>query len=163
MKKIFILTLIIISVSCGNENDISKIENTISTEFSLEKFVGSKVGYIEKAEIELVITNDDLIKSFNNYSKKIKLGKKAISSEMLEVGGKNYIRFYNEDESVSTVALINTLKNKNDFQSTYKLIEIGTTVCTTEECANCCGCIPNGDYCTRCQINLLDCKRTTSN
>ncbi|MGK0307892.1 MAG: hypothetical protein ACI8RP_000848 [Urechidicola sp.] len=41
-------------------------------------------------------------------------------------------------------------------------MQVGETVCTTADCANCCGCVPNGDYCTHCDLNSNDCKRTTS-
>ncbi|MGK0307891.1 MAG: argonaute-like protein implicated in RNA metabolism and viral defense [Urechidicola sp.] len=104
MKNLFILFLTIILVSCGNEDDISKIESTISSEFSPEKFVGSTIAHKLNDEIKLGIIEKELITSFNNYSKKMELGKKALSYEIFKIEENRYIRFYNEEGAASTVA-----------------------------------------------------------
>jgi hypothetical protein len=151
MKKILFLFLILISMSCSNE-----VEETISEEFLSQKFVGNTVAYLDSNNaIKLGVSNTEIMKSFNNYSNMLDLGFKAHSLELLEIENKHYLRFYNDDKSVSTVALIND-------KLTTNTMKIGGTVCTTISCANCCGCVPNGDYCTDCTLDSGDCKRTTS-
>jgi len=160
MKKLFLLLLTVVLVSCDDENNIDQTQATISAEFSSEKFVGNKVAYKVNEVIKLGVSNKQLLNSFNNYSEKLELGKKALSLQMEEINGKNYIRFHNEDMSVSTVALINTTKNGS--QNNNQIMSIGVTVCTSVACANCCGCIPDGSYCSLCNLSVPDCKRTTS-
>ena len=158
MKKIlFILITSLLFASCENKNDDTSEDIESSQE---EEFLGSTVGYEESGKLILTVSGKELVNSFNSYSKKFNLGYKAVSNIIEEIDGKNYVRFFNEDGSVSTVALINKLSNLS--KSSTPITTIGSTVCTTQACADCCGCIPNGDYCTHCQVDVLDCKRTTS-
>jgi len=160
MKIFYFLALTTLLFSCKNQDNKDKLDKLNTIKFSTEKFVGSTVAYQENNKIKLGITNKELLNSFNNYSAKLKLDFKADSSQIKKIDGKNYIRFFNENGSVSTVALLNVPKSKN---SKIKLLYIGKTTCTTTDCAYCCGCLPNGDYCTPCDLNSNDCIRTTSN
>ena len=156
MKKLIILLFVLLLYSCNNE----KIEsNEINiNKFSTESFTGSNVALLEKGEIKLIVSHNDLLNSFNSYSKEVSLGKTAISFQVEKIDGLYYIRFQNSDKSVSTVALLNNSDtNRND-----NFMQVGKTVCTTTTCASCCGCIPSGDYCTLCEPLISDCKRTTT-
>lgn len=159
MKNMFFLILAISIFSCEKEDSISKIENAIAKEFSAQEFSGNRVAYKVDNTIKLAVSDAELMESFNNYSQKLGSNTKAHTLELIEVEGQNYIRFYGDDKSVSTVALINQIDGEDDSQI-YRYI--GNTVCKTTSCANCCGCIPSGAYCTECQNNPGDCERTTS-
>lgn len=152
MKNTIFLFIIIICFSCSNNYD-SQNETTISKAFSTEKFVGNTVAYKNNDTVKLGVSEAKLIESFNNYNDEFELNSKAISLELIEIETKHYIRFYNDDKSVSTVALLKSDSNKLVF---------GGTICKTTSCSSCCGCVPNGDYCTKCEYNTSDCSRTTS-
>lgn len=118
-------------------------------------------------EINLSVSDEMLINSFNKYSVKIQLNKVATSVELMEVENKFYLKFNNTDESASKVALIEKNPEGSNFNVSSErvsFINVGATVCTSEGCAHCCGCLPDGDYCTKCdRWQRDDCKRTTSN
>ncbi|WCO03241.1 hypothetical protein [Psychroserpens ponticola] len=164
MKKIvYLITFLALIVACSNENSNSEGLNAKQKlEFSAKNFVNSTIAYDNKGEITFGVTKDELYNSFNAYATKFEIGSHAESYLIEDIDGKNYIRFYHKSnnglEQVSTIALIKN-KNKDSSLITYRS---GRTVCTTIECANCCGCIPDGDYCTKCEIAHLDCKRTTT-
>ncbi len=171
MKKIKLLAFVLFTlaltsifiISC-NRND--EIPNELSSvNFSSQGFTGTKVAYKNEKSIKLAISNAELINSFTEYSSKYGLNKKGKSLEILEIEGKYYIRFTNIDDSVSTVALLNSsskFKGEKNRVGNFDLMYIGGTVCTTEACSACCGCIPDGSYCTNCKLDSRDCKRTTS-
>jgi hypothetical protein len=156
MKKLFILFFAIILVySCTNSDSNNNFD---SSNFSTDKFVGNVVAFQDKDEIKLGISDNDLIHSFNNYSKKLNLGLQAVSTQIEKINGKNYIRFINKDGSVSTVALLNVSDNPSDNNK----LAIGRTICSTTTSSNCSGCLPDGNYCSSCENNSRDCSRTTS-
>lgn len=163
-KFLFILMISFVFFSCHNEGSADDSRDIKKSEFSIKEFIGSKIGYEKNGKIILTVKTKELVNSFNNYSIKFKLGRRAVSHLVEEIEGKSYLRFFNEDGSVSTVAL---LKEKNNVSNSNKsavvpIVHIGSTVCTIEACANCCGCVPNGEYCTACQLDGTDCVRTTS-
>ncbi len=155
------LLLTFVIASCSSDNDSKEIVSDMSAKFLQENFVGSEVAYKLNDEVKLGVSEKDLINSFNKFSEKVKLEKKAVDIEILTINDKNYVRFYNDDKSVSTVALLKTSKIENNTQNGVKMM-IGETVCTSGACANCCGCIPDGSYCSACELNNNDCRRTTS-
>jgi len=156
MKKLFILLLVFATFSCSNENDLNEMEDTISKNFSIEKFIGSAVAYKSNNEIKLGVSETKIINSFNKYSERVNLGKRAISMELLNIDDQNYFRFYNEDNSVSTVAVTSVGSAQDD------VVIVGQTVCTSSACSNGGGCLPNGPYCTKCTRDRDDCQRSTS-
>lgn len=161
MKNTFLILLITFSLACSTPSGDSP--GSVTTEeimFSAKNLTGSTVAFKQNGIIQLGVSKEEILSSFNEYVQKSDLGLRAHSFTIEEIDGKNYIRFYNEDESVSTVELLP--KKNTDINSDSPIYEIGSTICTTTECANCCGCIPSGDYCTGCENSVLDCKRTTS-
>lgn len=64
------------------------------------------------------------------------------------------MRYFSENDIVSTIALI---KDENDQYIT------GRTICKSVWSASGGGCIPDGEYCTKCERDgvLGDCERTT--
>jgi len=157
MKKLFLLFFAIVLVySCTNGESNNNFD---ASTFSTDKFVGNIVAFQDKDEIKLGIPDHDVIQSFNNYSKKLNLGLQAVSTQIETINGKHYIRFINKDKSISTVALLSVSDNASDNN---KLV-IGKTICTTSACTNCCGCVPEDNYCSACEDSSSDCKRTTSN
>ena len=165
-SRLVTFTLVLTSILCISCNGNDEIPNELSSvDFSSKGFVGTKVAYKNEKSVKLEISNDELINSFNTYSSKYGLNKRGESFEMLEIEGKYYIRFTNTDDSVSTVALLNhssKFRNQNNKIGNFNIMYIGETVCTTEACSACCGCIPDGSYCTNCELNARDCTRTTS-
>lgn len=165
MKNTFFLfSLITLLVACSNEI-ANKVDLTPEQklEFSAKNFVNTTIAYEKNDEIKLGVDKDDLLNSFNDYSKKFEIGSDAKSYLIEEIDGKNYLRFYHKDnnglDQVSTVALIMTKKDTKNSLVKYKT---GLTTCTTTVCNNCCGCVPDGSYCTRCQLDTLACTRTTT-
>ena len=164
MKKVILLLAIVNLLFSCNSEEQTELSNE---EFSSSELIGAKVAYKnEVGEVVLGVKQDELLNSFNKFSKKVKLNKKAKSFKVMEIHDKEYIRFFNEDGSVSTIALLySSNKFKESFsqsKSPHKLMYVGETVCTTEDCSACCGCVPDGNYCTNCELNAMDCKRTTS-
>ncbi|NCO63530.1 MAG: hypothetical protein GW839_11965 [Flavobacteriales bacterium] len=164
-KVLFVLMSLVVLISCNKEEESTN--NLVNIEKSgvlAKEFLGSKVGYEKNGEFVLTVNAKELVHSFNNFSSNFKLGYRAVSHHIEEIDGNNYLRFFNEDGSISTIAL---LKEKNNNSNSKKsteasLVYAGNTVCTTEACANCCGCVPDGDYCSACQLDGTDCVRTTS-
>ncbi|WP_296384910.1 hypothetical protein, partial [Winogradskyella sp.] len=162
MKKIILLIpVFLILVACSNEKANENIDITQEIKFSAKNFVNNTFAYKQNDVVKLGVTKDELLSSFNNYSTKFKLGSEAKSYLIEEISNKNYVRFFHEDGLVSTVALIPNAEISKKLPSiiTYRS---GSTVCTTTYCSNCCGCIPEGKYCTPCELIAEDCKRTTT-
>lgn len=150
-------------ISCDKNEQIPN--ELKSVDFSSKGFVGTKVAYKGDNSVKLAISNDELISSFTAYSSKYDLDKKGKSFDILEIEGKYYIRFTNTDDSISTVALLNDsskFKKEKNKIGNFNLMYIGETVCTTEACAACSGCIPDGNYCSNGTLDARNCTRTTS-
>lgn len=166
MKNTFILiALLTLLFACSNENTNNEdLKADEQLEFSAKNFVNGTIAYEKNGEIKLGVTKDDLLNSFNSFATKFDIGSNAKSYLIEEIDGGNYVRFYHKNKDglaqVSTIALIKSKKRTKD--SSITMYRTGSTVCSTTECANCCGCVPSGDYCTRCDINIFDCKRTTT-
>lgn len=161
MKRINILffcLIVIISMSCENENN-SNVVNNYEFEDTFKSIIGSKIGIFDNGKINLKVPDEKILKSFNDFNLKYDINKNYSSLEVFTVNDKNYIRFFSDDNYVSTVALL--LDDNNT-------VITGNTVCTSEACATGGGCIPNGDYCTPCKPQgddspaVGDCKRTTT-
>ena len=158
MKKIiYLLLLTFVFTACTNDD--SKLENNIE-EFSFKEFTGSKIAYESKGELKLNVSKQQILKTFSNYSKKYGESLEPETFKIIKLDNKNYLRLYSKNSTVSTVALI---KDSDNFYKT------GSTVCETKACASGGGCIPNGDYCTKCrpegtptQAPDGDCKRTST-
>ena len=78
-----------------------------------------------------------------------------------DIDSEKYLRIYSNNDYVSTIAL------KLDNESTYMMTE--STSCTSKDCASGGGCVPDGQYCTKCVKGESfgspiygDCLRTTS-
>jgi hypothetical protein len=108
----------------------------------------------------VTISEKSLLNSFNAFSKKNQLNKYALSFEVLKIDGKFFLRFHNQDESSSTIELIGNEGYSKPSNTLTMSFETGETVCTSAACASCCGCVPDGDYCTECTKG--GCSRTTS-
>lgn len=161
MKNTFLILLMTFGLACSTPSGDNPGPNTAEEiMFSAKNLTGSTVAFKQNGIIQLGVSEEEILSSFNEYAQKSDFGTRAHSFTIEEIDEKNYIRFYNEDESVSTIALLP--KKNTEINSNSPIYEIGSTICTTTECANCCGCIPSGDYCTRCEVSVLDCKRTTS-
>ncbi|WP_179375960.1 hypothetical protein [Winogradskyella wichelsiae] len=166
-KVILSAVLILFFVSCSNDDEYeaNEVVEIIQNDFKVEKFTGNTVAYIVENQINVSVPNEMLINSFNKYSAMTQLNKVATSVDLMEVENKFYLKFNNTDKSASKVALIEKKSNKNFkiSQNSLSFMRLGGTVCTSEGCAHCCGCLPNGDYCTKCdRWQQNDCKRTTS-
>ncbi|MEO0468643.1 MAG: hypothetical protein AAF206_03410 [Bacteroidota bacterium] len=79
-----------------------------------------------------------------------------------EIDGKHYLRIYSSEDYVSTIELIADPSNPLSFVA-------AEVVCSSSDCASGGGCIPDGQYCTKCITGqdwwgndiIGDCHRTT--
>ena len=169
MKEyVFILLLFSFLFSCENEDvkrenssavEIELARKNLSTNslatYSFAELTNSAIGYDDNGTIKLGVPNEKILETFFWFSRLHSSKLTPKSFEIVEIDGLNYLRFYSENDIVSTIALI---KNENDQYIT------GSTVCESVRCASGGGCIPDGLYCTKCEINGIpgDCKRTTT-
>jgi hypothetical protein len=158
MKNLITLLLVLFIISCTNEYDIDNMSK--KNESTIEKFVGLEVGHLDKDEVKVTIEEESLLNSFNAFAKKNQLNKYALSFKVLKIDDKFFLRFYNQDKSSSTIELISNEGYSKSSNTLKMSFEIGETVCTSAACASCCGCVPDGDYCTECTKG--GCSRTTS-
>ncbi len=152
--KILGIPILIVGLiwACNSEDP-----NTPSLE--LNSIINTSIAVENANDIELSFEASKVLDVFNKFSEKYDLGIRSTALEIIEVDKEKYLRFYGEENMVSTIALI---KEPN---GSYRS---GETVCTTVNCASGGGCIPSGSYCTECRPHgpsgpLGDCKRTTSN
>ena len=149
--------LVLLSFSCTNEEGESN--NEIET-IEFKTLMNSPVALEMDGKIELAVTKNRAIHTFNQFKGSDPEAMKAEDVKIVEIHGKDYLRFYSSEGKVATLELI---KSENNSFIT------GSTVCESVACANCCGCVPDGLYCTKCtRYDPLpggpqnDCKRTTS-
>lgn len=126
----------------------------------MDNFSNSEVGYSDSNKIVFNLSNKQILSSFKFYSKRNSLNIEPLNCKVEKIDGNNYLRFYNKDNSVSTIALLSNELGK---------VMIGGTLCTSKDCASGGGCLPNGDYCTKCNTGSVlgspisgDCIRSTS-
>ena len=157
-KFIYLLLFSFVVFSCESETDVVK-DNTMK-EFEFETLTNSKIAVQKEGKIALNVSEEKLLSTFKSYSKKYGEGLEPHSVKLIKVDGKDFLRFYSNDDMVSTVALV---KGEDNFYTT------GTTVCETKKCASGGGCVPSGDYYTKCRPEGTppgapdgDCKRTTT-
>lgn len=158
MKKIFLFSVFIavFAISCNSEE--KEIIDS-SAKNNLERLNLSVIGIKKGDEITLNVSSNKLLEVFKEFSKTNELEINPLYSKIEKINGKDYLRFYNDDETVSTIEL---------FIDENNIVSTGSVVCTSTACASCCGCVPDGLYCTKCvppeagPLGSGDCKRTTT-
>jgi hypothetical protein len=155
-NSILMVLLVLLSFSCTNEEGESN--NEIET-IEFKTLMNSPVALEMDGKIELAVTKNRAIHTFNQFEGSDPEAMNANDVKVEEIHGKNYLRFYSADGRVATLELI---KSENNTFIT------GNTVCESVACAECCGCVPDGLYCTKCTKYpalpggpVNDCKRTT--
>tara|TARA_R110002051_G_C8500837_1_gene464737 strand:- start:137 stop:643 length:507 start_codon:yes stop_codon:yes gene_type:complete len=162
MKKCFyLLVLSLVFTSCQTEDtnsDSNSLE--LKADFEFKTLVGSKIATEKNGKIILNVSDERILETFKKFNTTNNLQLEPKSFKVINVDGNNYIRFYNKNNQVSTISLI---KGNDNYYTT------GSTVCTSTACASGGGCIPNGDYCTKCRPEGTppgspdrDCTRTTT-
>ncbi|MFK5983014.1 MAG: hypothetical protein QM499_08880 [Flavobacteriaceae bacterium] len=156
IKTVFVALFLLI-ISCEKQDNTN---NDLGENFTFENIINNKIGIEKNGTFTLNVLNDDVINAFKKFSLKNDLNLKPLSFKVIIIDNNEYLRFYNENNQVSTIALI------KDDSGHYKT---GGTVCTSSACSSGGGCVPNGLYCTPCKpqgpdssVNG-DCKRVTSN
>ncbi|WP_370390012.1 hypothetical protein [uncultured Winogradskyella sp.] len=145
----------LLSFSCTNEE--SGRNSEIET-IEFKTLMHAPVALEIEGDIRLAVDKKTAVNTFNRYAFEYQLNMDAHDVEIIEHKGKNYIRFYGKDGMVSTLELI---KSENNSYIT------GSTICKSKACSTCCGCLPNGDYCTPCTRYsppgnpANDCERTS--
>ncbi|WP_299216107.1 hypothetical protein [uncultured Dokdonia sp.] len=156
MKNFMILSVFIVAfLSCDKDDSQLKVD---SSNLKLETITSVKIGNDIDNNVTLDYSNSDILSTFAIFSIKNKLDLQPQSMEVIDVDSQKYLRIYSKDEKVSTIALI---KDENGHYRT------GETICTSSQCSSSGGCLPNGQYCTKCIPNPNsplkgDCTRTTS-
>lgn len=157
MRLILITILSFFILSSCLEEDSSSTDSVKT--LKIENLINSKVAYEKDGKISLGVKDSDLMKAFQDFVFISDLKLKPESFELLSIDNMNYLRFYSDNHKASTIELI---KSDDGFYFT------GNTVCTSSACSSCCGCVPNGLYCTECKPYgpdsplKGDCTRTTS-
>lgn len=140
MKKVILFFIVIFIASCHSED--YEITKTPDSSNKIENLNLSKIGTKKGDDIVLNVSKEMLLEVFRADSKKYILGINPVSCKIEKINAKDYLRFYNEDKTVSTIEL---LVDGNGNVTT------GKTICTSDICATGGGCIPDGQYCTKCQ------------
>ena len=139
LAKLLFFALILFSASCKNEE-----VNFIDTELKapvLKELIGSKIAHQESDKIILDVSDSMIMQSFKKFIEENDLKLNPQSFKVVSIDNKNYLRFYSDNNQVSTIALIKGKDNQ---------YIVGKTVCTSTACASGGGCVPNGLYCTEC-------------
>jgi hypothetical protein len=149
MKNQTILFLSLLSFifcfSCKSDSNALREELKLK---SFQELMQLEIGEVLDDEIVLVISNQDLIEKFQAHSNQFNLEVNPTSVEVFTVGSNHYLRFKNSNSSVSTIALI-TVYYPN-LEIPYIGVELGGTICTSLNCLDQTGCLPDGNYCTDC-------------
>lgn len=158
MKKVILFFIVIFIASCQSGDN--EITNTTDRSNKIERLNLSEIGTKKGDDIVLNVSKDKLLEVFRADSKRYMLEINPVSCEIEKINEKDYLRFYNEDETVSTIEL---LVDGNGNVTT------GSTICTSKDCASGGGCVPDGQYCTKCNSDGEgsdhsegDCQRTTT-
>jgi hypothetical protein len=156
-KSIVLVVAVLFCLGCSNES--SDTDNTIET-IEFKTLMHSPVAIEKDGEVRLAVQKREALSTFNQFALSRQLDYKAEDVKIVKVHGKNYLRFYGDNGMVSTLELI---KSENNTFIT------GGTSCESTACADCCGCVPDGLYCTKCTRYdplpggpVNDCKRITS-
>jgi hypothetical protein len=149
-QTILFLSLLsfIFCFSCKSDSNALREELKLK---SFQELMQLEIGEVLDDEIVLVISNQDLIEKFQAHSNQFNLEVIPTSVEVFTVGSNYYLRFKNSNNSVSTIALI-TVYYPN-LETPYIDIKLGGTICTSLNCLDQVGCLPDGNYCTDCQEN----------
>lgn len=145
MRNILMLVwaFALVCLSCEQENNTQNADEfELKKDFKFDELTNSKIGFEKNGEIELVVSDEEIMTTFQNFVFKTRLELEPQSFEIIEVDTISYLRFYSKNHKASTIDLI---KGVNNQYST------GSTICTSSACSNCCGCLPDGDYCTECR------------
>lgn len=158
MKNLIILILMsLVFTACQTEdNKEEAVSSNLETTFEFKELTNSAIGIEKDGKIELRVSNEKLMSTFTKFTKTHSPDLKPVSFEVLEIDNKSYLRYYSEDNMVSTIALIKGEDNQYRTEG---------TVCETRACASGGGCVPDGLYCTECTIGgglPGDCKRITT-
>lgn len=159
MKKLILFfTLVSLCfVSCQEESDNGNIgiEESLAV-IKMESFTGSPIGIVENGEFKITVPDEEIMRAAKKFSDKFKLELNPISVKVIEIDQKKYIRVFSPDNYVTTIEII------SDGSS----LKLGETLCSSTVCASGGGCVPDGQYCTKCLYangaNSGDCSRTTS-
>lgn len=157
-KQIYLGVFILLHLSCFTpKEDMKYNSQKDQTEFSVKTFAGGIVDFESTGTRELGVPEGEILISFNNFSSRIGLGLNAQSVKMEEINGKHYLKFLNDNGTVSTIGLIK--ENQNPETSHKSIFRMGETICTSTPSTTDKNCVPEGLYCVSSEVN--DCLRTT--
>lgn len=144
MKKIFqvvFLAIFFVLLFACNKTE----EKTLQT---LDQLSGTQIGYFENNEFVFTVPEESILEA----AKKIEAIEKAgaiptnIAVEM--INRKPYLRIYANNNSVSTLSLIQ--EQNGNARKPLPYFNIGTVACTSNYCYSGDGCVPDYPYCTPC-------------
>ncbi len=162
MKKIFFLfSFLFVLFSCETDEK-NLVDATAKLDAKFASFTGSIISYEDNDKNVVKVSDGKLMQVFKKFVADNKLNLEPLHYKIETIDDKEYLRVYSKNNYVSTVDLIKTDSNRR---------ATGKTVCTSIACASGGGCVPNGDYCTKCVPSGVqegsgltgDCTRSTSN
>lgn len=158
-QLILLLCFLFLLVSCTSEESVVPNSDFAVEDVVLKSFVNTTMAARVDGKIALLASKESILNAAKNYSNKYRLGIEPIDMKVLELDDKAYLRIMSKDGKVSTIELT-YYKDKGTYQT-------GSTLCTSSDCSEGGGCLPNGQYCTKCRPNPSmpdykgDCTRTT--
>ncbi len=145
-------------MSCGAVQSGSYNQFT-SLDVALLRFDDSSDTNSSHANINMLISKEDLLAIFNNYMKtSTKVDRKYYDINIESLNGMLYLRAMSDDEYISTTSL----HLINAYDKGGIVLRPGKTTCTSRDCSDGSSCIPEGSECTSCNF-LNDCVKTTTN
>lgn len=129
-------------MSCTNQESVVPNSDFAVEDVVLKSFVNTTMAARIDGKIALLASKESIINAAKNYSNKYRLGIEPIDMKVLELDDKAYLRIMSKDGKASTIELTYN-KDKGTYQTR-------STLCTSSDCSEGGGCLPNGQYCTKC-------------
>lgn len=134
-KRLNLLFVFLFLFSCGNEDVKQDGTNAVVTEmarknlatnsmktYNFGELTSSAIGYEKDGKVELGASDHKIMETFVLYSMLHDSELKPKSFEIIKIDELYYLRYFSENDIVSTIALV---KDQNDQYIT------GTTICKT--------------------------------
>lgn len=139
LKITIIISLFALLFSC-NEDELAPAKTASS-------IYDTPIGYFENNQFVFSVTKQSILETFKNMDVVKETGMTPIDLKVQIINNKSYLRIYGTDQSVATVALVQT-QNDNS-RKLSALIPFGG-ICKSNDCTSGGGCIPERGECSNC-------------
>lgn len=154
---LLLCTLSLAFFACEEEQAVDPSNNSVELTKVIEfnNLTNSTIGFEKDGKVKLQVSDERIMSIFRKFVSMYQVELKPRSFEVLKIGENNYLRFYSDNDQVSTIALLKD--ENNEFQT-------GSTICVSKASDTGDGCLPDGLYCTKSKVSESkdDCKRITA-